>query len=95
MSKQKAYTELSERYIRMCSCIDCREFNPQLFMLKSKIWKKITSTKERSKLLCLSCVIKRLGRALKISDLRKDAPINNSLIHSLSNGFGYWTNQWQ
>lgn len=85
MAKLKAVVELSERYIKTSSCRDCKQFNPDMFMLKDKIWNNITTKNERKKviLLCLACVIHRLGRPITYNDFYKNIPINQIVIQVL------------
>ena len=62
-------------------CVDCRidtAIIEEYYMVRREIWERCTAINERSKMLCIGCLEKRLGRTLIRSDFI-DCLLNQSL----------------
>ncbi len=68
-----------KEYLKQCEgfwdkCLDCNGENHP-YMIKFWKWRWLVPKRDRKKVICIPCIEKRLGRALKLSDFL-DAPIN-------------------
>ena len=59
-------------------CLDCGGDNHP-YMINFALWNKLVAKKDRTKVICIPCIEKRLGRDLKFFDFIK-APINSSYL---------------
>lgn len=49
-------------------CVDCGIEDPELYFINNDIWFRYVPKSKQSRVLCLSCLQKRVGRDLKKSD---------------------------
>jgi len=52
-------------------CLDCGKntlYSDDYYMLRNKLWRELVPREQRHRMLCLSCVSKRLGRPLQPED---------------------------
>jgi hypothetical protein len=63
-------------------CMDCRANTLHLdefYMVHDEIWESAIPKKKRTRMICIGCLEKRLGRLLTPQDFT-DAPVNKSWI---------------
>lgn len=63
-----------DRYQKKFRCMDCRDPEPEYYMVWSELWQKAVPDGKGE--LCFSCLGKRLGRPLRQSDFPPHVPLN-------------------